>query len=69
MPKQTGKTFQTDNWEWKFTRNYNYNRVRVTNFATSKNLPVESTMFPHRNIINMLGHIKIGKPTFRLTIF
>jgi hypothetical protein len=28
----------------------NYNGVRVVNFATSKNLTVKSTMFPHRNI-------------------
>jgi phage-related protein len=26
------------------------NNVRIVNFATSKNLVVESTMFPHRNI-------------------
>jgi hypothetical protein len=28
----------------------NDNGVRVVNFATSKNLVVRSTMFPHRNI-------------------
>jgi hypothetical protein len=28
----------------------NDNGVRVVNFATSKNLTVKSTMFPHRNI-------------------
>jgi hypothetical protein len=28
----------------------NDNGVRVVNFATSKNLVVTSTMFPHRNI-------------------
>jgi exonuclease III len=28
----------------------NNNGVRVVNFATSKNLIVKSTMFPHRNI-------------------
>jgi hypothetical protein len=27
----------------------NDNGVRVVNFATSKNLTVKSTMFPHRN--------------------
>jgi hypothetical protein len=27
----------------------NYNEVRVVNFATTKNLTVKSTMFPHRN--------------------
>jgi hypothetical protein len=29
---------------------FNDNGVRVVNFATSKNLIVKSTMFPHRNI-------------------
>jgi hypothetical protein len=28
----------------------NDNRIRLLNFATSKNLRVKSTMFPHRNI-------------------
>jgi hypothetical protein len=28
----------------------NYNGVKVVNFATSKNLIVKITMFPHRNI-------------------
>jgi hypothetical protein len=28
----------------------NDNGVRVVNFATSKNLVIESTMLPHRNI-------------------
>jgi hypothetical protein len=28
----------------------NDNRVRVVNFATSKNLGVKSTLFPHQNI-------------------
>ena len=28
----------------------NDNGVRIVNFATSKNLFVKSTMFPHRNI-------------------
>jgi hypothetical protein len=28
----------------------NDNGIRVVNFATSKNLRVKSTMFPHRNI-------------------
>jgi hypothetical protein len=30
----------------------NDNEVRLVNFATSKNLRVKSTMFPHRNIHN-----------------
>jgi hypothetical protein len=44
----------------------NDNRVRLVNFATSKNLIVKSMMFPHHNI---LGRLQIGKPTIRLTIF
>jgi len=31
-------------------QNINDNGVRLVNFATSKNLVVKSTMFPHRNI-------------------
>jgi hypothetical protein len=33
----------------------NDNGVRVVNFATSKNLVVKSTMFPHRNIHKYRG--------------
>jgi hypothetical protein len=32
----------------------NDNGVRVVNFATSKNLTVKSTIFPHRNIHNVI---------------
>jgi exonuclease III len=51
----------------------NDNGVRAVNFATSKNLIVKSTMFPHRNIHkhtwispdgnthNQIGHILIGE--------
>jgi endonuclease/exonuclease/phosphatase family metal-dependent hydrolase len=51
----------------------NDNRVRVVNFATSKNLIVKSTMFPHHNIHkytwtspdgnnhNQIDHILIDK--------
>ena len=31
-------------------QNSNDNGVRIVNFATSKNLVVKSTMFPHQNI-------------------
>jgi hypothetical protein len=31
----------------------NNNGIRVVNFATSKNLTVKSTMFPHRDIHNV----------------
>jgi hypothetical protein len=51
----------------------NDNGVRVVNFATSKNLTVKSTMFPHRNIYkhtwtspdgkthNQTGHILVDR--------
>jgi hypothetical protein len=51
----------------------NDNRVRVVNFATSKNLVVKITMFPHRKIhkytwtspdgktLNQIGHILVDR--------
>jgi hypothetical protein len=58
----------------------NYSGVRIVHFATSKNPIFKSTMFSLHNInicvyiyiyiyIYILGHLKIGKPTIRLTIF
>jgi hypothetical protein len=47
----------------------NDNGLRVINFATSENLRVKSTMSPHSNIINILGHHQMGTPPIRLTIF
>jgi hypothetical protein len=47
----------------------NGNEVRVVNFATSKNLIVKSTTFPHRNIHNLLGHLLMGRCTIKSTIF
>jgi exonuclease III len=47
----------------------NDNGVRLVNVAASKNLRIKSTMFPHRNITNVLGHLQMGRPTIRLTIF
>jgi hypothetical protein len=47
----------------------NDNGDRVVNFATSKNLIVKSTKFPHRNIQNILGHLQMGKPTIKFTIY
>jgi hypothetical protein len=44
----------------------NDNGVRVVNFATSKNLVVKSTIFPHRNIHNTLGLLLMAKHTTRL---
>jgi hypothetical protein len=39
----------------------NGNRVRVVNFATSQNLVVKSTMFPHRNILKFTWSFPDGK--------
>jgi hypothetical protein len=47
----------------------NDNGVRLANFSTSKNLRVQSTMFPHRNIYKYTWTSPDGKPTIRLTIF
>jgi hypothetical protein len=47
----------------------NDNEHRLVNFVPSKNLRVKSTMFPHRNILNILGCLQMGKPTIKLTIF
>jgi endonuclease/exonuclease/phosphatase family metal-dependent hydrolase len=40
----------------------NDNGVRLVNFATSKNLSVKSTMFPHRNIHKYTWTSPDGKP-------
>jgi endonuclease/exonuclease/phosphatase family metal-dependent hydrolase len=45
----------------------NFERIRLVNFATYKNLRVKSTMFPHSNIHKLLGHLQMGNPTIRLT--
>jgi hypothetical protein len=47
----------------------NDNGARVVNFATSKNLTVKSTVFPHRNILNLLGQLLMERRTTKLTIF
>jgi len=47
----------------------NDNGVRLVNFATSKNLVVESTMFPHQNIINTPGPPLMVRLTTRLTTY
>jgi hypothetical protein len=39
----------------------NDNCVRIVNFATSKNLIVKNTMFPHRNIQNYIWTSPQGK--------
>jgi hypothetical protein len=47
----------------------NDNGVRVQSFATSKNLTVKSTMFPHRNIHKLTCHLLMERRTTKLTIF
>jgi exonuclease III len=47
----------------------NDNRVRLVNFATSKNLRVKSTVFSHHTIHKYTWTSPDGKPTIRLTIF
>jgi hypothetical protein len=40
----------------------NYNRVKLVDFLTFKNLTVSITMFPNQNI-NKLGCLQMGKST------
>jgi len=47
----------------------NDNGVRLVNFATSQNLVVKSTKFPHRNIINTPGPPLMVRLTTRLTMY
>jgi hypothetical protein len=47
----------------------NENGVRVVNFATSRNLIVKSTMFLHRIIQKLLGHLLMERRPTKLTIF
>ena len=47
----------------------NDNGVRLVNFATSQNLVVKSTKFPHRNIINTPGPPLMVRLTTRLTTY
>jgi hypothetical protein len=47
----------------------NDNGIRVVNFATSKNLTIKSTMFPHRNIHKVTwtspdGNMHLFEPYF-----
>jgi len=47
----------------------NNNGVRIVNFATSKNLAVKSTMFPHRDIHNTPGPLLMGRLKTRLITY
>jgi len=46
----TESIFKTTIWNESLRQDINGNGVRVVNFTTSKNLNLEKTMFPHRNI-------------------
>jgi hypothetical protein len=43
----------------------NDNDVRIVNFATSRNMVVNSTMFPHQNIHNYTWTSLMGRLTTR----
>jgi len=47
----------------------NDNGVRIVNFTASKNLVVNSTMLPHRNIINTPGPFLVGRLTTRFITY
>jgi hypothetical protein len=47
----------------------NDNGVGVVKFATSKNLTLKNTMFPHRNITDFLGHLLMERLTVKLAKF
>jgi len=47
----------------------NDNGVRIVNCATSKNLVIKNTMFPHRNVINTPGPPLMGRLMTRLITY
>jgi hypothetical protein len=62
MPKLVGKTFfQTNNWGQCLHEINNVTGVGVVNSATSKNLVLESSIFPHRNIYKFTWTSPVGK--------
>jgi hypothetical protein len=54
--------FKLTIWNENLYEISNDNGVRLVNFATSKNLRVKSTMFPHRNIHKYTWTSPDGKP-------
>jgi hypothetical protein len=52
-----------------YIKMFNDNDVRIVNFATSKNLVIKSTIFPHRNILNTPGPVLMGRLTTILIIY
>jgi hypothetical protein len=62
LPKYAGKTFSNRQFGNGSSHEIsNDNGVRLVNFATSKNLRVNSTMFPHRNIHEYIWMSTDGK--------
>jgi len=67
------RIFSSQQLDRSLHQDSNDNGVRLVNFATSKNLVVKSTMFPHRNIHkhtwtspdgkthNQIGHVLIDR--------
>jgi hypothetical protein len=47
----------------------NDNGIRIVNFVTSKNVVVNGTMFPHRNIQRTIGTLLMCKLITRLTTY
>jgi len=50
-------------------KHINDNGVRIVNSATSKNLDIKSTMFPHRNILKHTLTSLLGRLTTRLITY
>jgi len=55
------KNFKPTIGQGSLHQDSNDNGVRLVNFATSKNLVVKSTMFPHRNIHKYTWTSPVGK--------
>jgi hypothetical protein len=58
--------FKPTIWNESLHETSNDNGVRVVNFATSKNLVVKSTIFPHRKIHKYTWTSLMAKHTIRL---
>jgi hypothetical protein len=62
MPKSTERILSNEQTgKERLHEISNGNGVRAVNIATSKNLTVESTMFPHRNIHKFISTPLDGK--------
>jgi len=68
MQKWGENIFKPTNGQESLHQDSNGNGVRPVDFATSKNLVVKSTIFPHRNIHKYTWTSTDGKTT-RLTTY